>query len=93
MPTLVKEAGLTNKSLTNHCILSTCITVLDQGGYEARHIMAISGHKKEESIKSYASKTSSSTKRAISETLSEAIAPSPPEPKVLCAKSAKSSRH
>lgn len=66
MPTLVNAAGLANKSLTNHCIRSTCITILDREGYEARHIMSVSGHKREESIKSYASKTSSATKRQIS---------------------------
>lgn len=73
MPTLVNQAGLANKSLTNHCIRSTCITISDQEGYEARHIMAVSGHKREESIKSYASKTSASTKRQISDTLADAI--------------------
>lgn len=82
MPILVKEAGLFNKNLTNHCIRSTCITILDREGYEARHIMAISGHKKEESIKSYASKTSRSTKRQISETLSNVLALSPKKFKV-----------
>ena len=51
MPTLVKKANLSNKILTNHCICSTCITLLDNSGFEARHIMAISGHKKEESNK------------------------------------------
>lgn len=84
MPTLVREAGLSNKILTNHCIRSTCITILDQSGYEARHIMAISGHKHEESIKSYASKTSCATKRQISETLSKALAPDPSQPKIFC---------
>lgn len=79
MPMLVKEAGLANKSLTNHCIRSTCITILDQNGYEARHIMSVSGHKREESIKSYASKTSTATKRQISDTLADAIVKSPPK--------------
>lgn len=79
MPTLVREAGLSKKNLTNHCIRSTCITILDTEGYEARHIMSISGHKKEESIKSYSSKTSRAKKREISETLANAIAPCPPK--------------
>lgn len=81
MPTLVKEAGLAKKNLTNHCIRSTCITILDSEGYEARHIMEISGHKKEESIKSCASVTSRNTKRKISETLGNVMAPSPPPAK------------
>lgn len=73
MPNLVRLAGLGNQSLTNHCIRSTCITILDQQGYEARHIMSVSGHKREESIKSYASKTSTTTKRQISDTLADVI--------------------
>lgn len=80
MPNLVRNAGLGNQSLTNHCIRSTCITILDQQGYEAHHIMTVSGHKREESIKSYASKTSASTKRQISDTLADAII-KPPEKK------------
>lgn len=82
MPNLVKSAGLGNKSLTNHCIRSTCITILDRNGYEARHIMSVSGHKHEESIKSYASKTPAATKRQISDTLSDAIVEKSPRKKV-----------
>ena len=42
------------------------------GGYEAWHIMALSGHKSESSIKSYAFQTSFSTKRKTSE-ISESL--------------------
>ena len=59
---------------TNHSIRATAITILDEGGYEARHIMALSGHKSENSIKRYASsQTSFSTKRKRLETLSESL--------------------
>ena len=58
---------------TNHSISATVTTILDEGGYEARHIMALSGHKSENSIKSYASQTSFSTKSKIFETLSESL--------------------
>ena len=61
---------------TNHSIRSTCITMLDAAGFEARHIMAISGHRSEASIRSYA-KTSMSTKRKISDHLSAIIAKKP----------------
>ena len=58
---------------TNHSIRATTITILDECGYEARHIMALSGHRSESSIQSYAYQTSLSTKRKMSETLSESL--------------------
>ena len=42
-------------------------------GYEARHIMAVSGHRNESNIRSYSSQTSLSTKRKMSETLSASL--------------------
>ena len=42
-------------------------------GYEARHIMAVSGHRNESCIGSYSSQTSLSTNRRSSETLSESL--------------------
>jgi site-specific recombinase XerD len=42
-----------SKRSTNHCIRSTCITILDEGGIETRHIIGLSGHKSENSVKSY----------------------------------------
>ena len=53
---------------TNHSIRATTITILDECGYEARHIMALSGHRSESSIR-----LSLSTKRKMSETLSESL--------------------
>ena len=41
---------------TNHCIRASVVTSLDEKGFEARHIMATTGHKSESSIKSYASR-------------------------------------
>ncbi|KAL9978416.1 hypothetical protein ACROYT_G015929 [Oculina patagonica] len=58
---------------TNHSIKATALSILDECGYEARHIMALSGHRSESSIRSYASQTSLSTKRKMSETLTESL--------------------
>lgn len=58
---------------TNHCIRATCITALDASGYEARHIMKVSGHKSEASIRSYTDKLTDSRKRKIAETISSAL--------------------
>ena len=42
-------------------------------GYEAWHMMGVSGHRNESSIRSYSSQTSLSTERKMSETLSESL--------------------
>ena len=49
MKTLSAKANL-SKTYTNHCFRATCITLLDQKGFQARHIMSVSGHKSEASI-------------------------------------------
>ena len=51
MKKLSKSAEL-SKEYTNHCIRATAVTVLDQNNFEARHIMRVSGHKSEASIRS-----------------------------------------
>ena len=33
---------------TNHSIRATTITILDRSGFEARHIMSVSGHKRKQ---------------------------------------------
>ena len=48
MKVLSKAAGLST-IYTNHCLRATCITALAQHGFEARHIMAVSGQKSESS--------------------------------------------
>ena len=65
MKTISSKAELSN-IYTNHCIRATAITVLDEAGVEARHIMSVSG----QSIRRYC-KTSVATKRSMSKTLSD----------------------
>ena len=78
MTTPSEEAKL-SKSYTNRCVRSTCITLLDNTGHEARHIMTVSGHKEAETIQSYSNKTTKAQKHQVSETLSSAIIESPPK--------------
>ena len=58
---------------TNHSIRATAIIILHDCGFEAQHIMTLSGHKSESSIRSYAARTSLSTKRKMSETISRSL--------------------
>ena len=64
----ISREGNLSKCYTNHSIRATAVTILDKSGFEARHIMAVSGHKNEASIRSY-SKTDICTKKKMSETL------------------------
>ena len=74
MKALSKHAQL-SREYTNHSIQATSVTILDQCGFKARHIMCISGHtcKNETSIRSYASKTSDGIKLAMFSSLSNAL--------------------
>lgn len=65
MKTLSVNASL-SKMYTNHCIRSTCMETLDEGGFEGRHIMAQSGHKSESSIKVYAKRCPAKKKKEMS---------------------------
>ena len=67
-----KQASL-SREYTNHSIRATSITLLDECGFEARHIMCVSGHRSESSIRSYASKTSDKLKFAMSTGLSSVL--------------------
>lgn len=58
---------------TNHCIRATCITALDDNGIEARHIMNVSGHKSETSIKSYARNVSENKKHEMCAVLQKSL--------------------
>ena len=73
MEKMMKKISLDAKlsySYTNHSIPSTCKTILDKAGVEARHIMSVSGHKSESSLRTY-SRTSNEKWKQMSVLLSE----------------------
>jgi len=70
MTDLSSNAGL-SQVYTNHCIRATTITALSNAGFEARHIMTVSGHRNEASVRSYVKDTTSDQKRSMSATLSK----------------------
>ena len=72
MKAISKLADL-SREYTNHSIRATSVTILDECGFEAHHIMCVSGHRSEASIRSYASKTKSGIKLAMSAGLSNAL--------------------
>ncbi|XP_078334019.1 uncharacterized protein LOC111099814 isoform X2 [Crassostrea virginica] len=72
MRTLSKKAKL-SKIYTNHCLRATSIAELDRSGFEARHIMSISGHQSESSIRSYSAHVCDSKKLDMAMSISKAI--------------------
>jgi hypothetical protein len=58
---------------TNHSIRATAITEMDESGIDTRHIMHVSGHKSESSIKHGTQRISEKKKREISHCLSETV--------------------
>jgi predicted component of viral defense system (DUF524 family) len=58
---------------TNHSIRATAITEMDEAGIDTRHIMHVSGHKSEYSIKHSRQRISEKKKREISHCLSETL--------------------
>ena len=55
---------------TAHCLRATSIQALSDAGVELRHIMFMSGHRNEGSIRSYSRECASSQELVISKTLS-----------------------
>ena len=68
-----------SKVYTNHCIRSMAISLLDNNNFEVRHIMRVSGHKSETSIRSYSHQLTECNQREISHTLTSACAQSTTE--------------
>ena len=75
---MMKELSLAAKLsrvYTNHCVRATAITLWSNAGLANRHIMAISGHRNEQSLKSYNSRPSSNQLQQCSNVLSQALNP------------------
>ena len=71
MKKLSNTVGL-SRQYTNHSIRTTAVTVLDHSSFEARHIMRVSGHKSESSIRSYSRRLPENKQREISDVLASA---------------------
>ena len=65
---------------TNHSVRATAITLWSDAQVPSRHIMAISGHRSEASLKSYNTRPSSEQLRACSDILSGAMSGGPRQP-------------
>ena len=68
MKNISREANFRSVTQTIQSGRQLSVTILDKSGFEARHIMALSGHKNKASVRSYR-KTDICTKKKMSETL------------------------
>ena len=62
---------------TNHCVRATAITLWSDAGLSNRHIMTISGHRNENSLKSYNTRPSSAQLQICSNVISHALSAQP----------------
>ena len=76
----LSENAKLSKIYTNHCIRKTCIVTLDNSGFEARHIIAVSSHKSETTIKEYSEKCPDSKREEMYDALTKQIMPTKATP-------------
>ena len=74
MMSSVSKAAKLSKKYTNHSIRATCVTILDSCDFDARHIMSISKHKSESSIRCYSSRVCDNKRKDMSRALSQLYA-------------------
>ena len=69
----ISEASKLSKVYTNHCVRATAITLWSNAGMQNRHIMAISGHRSEQSLAHYNTRPSISQLQRCIEVLSRSL--------------------
>ena len=69
----ISEAAKLSKMYTNHSVRATAITLWSNAGIQNGHIMAISGHRSEQSLAHYNTQPSTSQLQHCSEVLSRSL--------------------
>ena len=72
MPSISEKAKC-NTIYTAHSVRATAINLLSNAGFETRHIMLMSGHRNEASVRSYSRDCSVRHKEVISDTLQSVV--------------------
>ena len=71
MMSTISKASRLSRNYTNHCVRATTATVLAHAGVSSVGIMSVTGHRNEQSIKSYVNAPSMAQRRQYSETLQQ----------------------
>ena len=66
---LSEKYGL-SKKYTNHSLRAASVHILDSAQFPSRHIMTVTGHKAETSLKTYTGYTNEATKKDMSDAIS-----------------------
>ena len=69
----ISRAAELSKTYTNHSVRATAITLWSNAGVQNRHIMAISGHRSEQSLAHYNTRPSTSQLQQCSDVLSRSL--------------------
>ncbi|XP_062599882.1 uncharacterized protein LOC134261458 [Saccostrea cucullata] len=73
MAAISQKAGLSQR-YTNHSLRATLVHTLDSTGlFSGRHIMSVTGHRAESSLKTYTGQTEPEIKRKMSESISKTL--------------------
>ena len=73
MMSKISDAAQLSQRYTNHSLRATAVHVLDAANFPSRHIMSVTGHKAETSLKTYAGYTDSNAKRNMSDEISRSV--------------------
>lgn len=79
-----KISGLAelSKRYTNHSLRSTCVQILDEGGFASRDIINVSGHSNEKSLRSYVRQPCDAKKQRMSDAIAASLGKIPISKKV-----------
>ena len=80
----ISKSSECSRYYTGHCLRATAIKKLNDHGFDARHIMFMSGHRNENSLQSYTRRPSTNRKKALSSTLSTICQPDDTQSLVPC---------
>ena len=72
MSVLSEKAELSRK-YTNYSLRATSVYLLDAANIPTRHIMSVTGHKAESSLKTYTGHTDNNTKKLVSNIITELL--------------------